>query len=73
MDTKAQKEMLIELIKNIPDEGVELYIEPPHIEEIGGTIECMYGVMKARLEITYNGTYKRVIGILEDWKKIKKK
>lgn len=72
MNTKNQKEMLIELIKSIPDEGVELYIESPHIEEIGETLECMYGVMKARIEITYNGTYKRATGILEDWKKIKK-
>lgn len=51
-------------------ELLSFYVIPPHIEECGGTPDYIYGVLKAGMEITYKGDYRRVNNIMSGWERI---
>lgn len=51
---------------------LDFTITPPHIEEIGGTPDYIYGVLTAGMQITYKGEYRRVNNIMSQWERIDK-
>ena len=68
-------EKYIEMLKLLEQEHelIEFNINPPHIEEIGGTPDYVYGILKAGMDITYKGEYRRVNDIMSQWERIDKK
>lgn len=63
---------IIEYLQTIKHDRCDITIVPPHIEEIFGDIETMYGTVQMDIHIQFNELYKRAREIVANWEKVRK-
>lgn len=63
---------IINFLKILKKENCNITIVPPHIKEIGGDIENVYGTIQTDIHIEYTGLYKKANELLANWEKVRK-